>query len=287
MALGTSLSLIAVGAILRYAVSDSLEGIDIPTIGLILMIVGIVGMLISLFTMTLWDRDRRRGGVVEERRVSGRGAPYQDPFACPPDRPPPPAATVVTVCGRDRCPRPARRRGALDRRPAVARGLRADGGGADRVPAGEPARRRAGRRARRAAHRRRLLRQLRPDLLDRRARRAARRAAARRRRGAHARGVFAPARARRRDGAPLRDRHGPSALRASRLRGGRHRLGFGGDGPPRERAPLPGPPLRPARDDDRAAIRALDRAATGEDRAAVLDALDPLSGLVAERAGEP
>jgi hypothetical protein len=75
MALGTSLFLIAVGAILRYAVSDSLEGIDLPTIGLILMIVGIVGLLISLFTMTLWDRDRRRG-VVEERRVVDRRDPY-------------------------------------------------------------------------------------------------------------------------------------------------------------------------------------------------------------------
>jgi hypothetical protein len=80
MALGTSLFLIAVGAILRYAVSDSLEGIDLPTIGLILMIVGIVGMLISLFTMTLWDRDRRRG-VVEERRVVDRRDPYRDPYA--------------------------------------------------------------------------------------------------------------------------------------------------------------------------------------------------------------
>ena len=80
MALGTSLFLIAVGAILRYAVSDSLEGIDIPTIGLILMIVGIVGMLISLFTMTLWDRNRR-GGVVEERRVVDRRDPYHDPYA--------------------------------------------------------------------------------------------------------------------------------------------------------------------------------------------------------------
>jgi Domain of unknown function (DUF6458) len=80
MALGTSLFLIAVGAILRYAVSDSLEGIDVPTIGLILMIVGIVGLLISLFTMTLWDRDRRRG-VVEERRVVERRDPYRDPYA--------------------------------------------------------------------------------------------------------------------------------------------------------------------------------------------------------------
>jgi cytochrome c oxidase subunit IV len=80
MALGTSLFLIAVGAILRYAVSDSLQGIDIPTIGLILMIVGIVGLLISLFMMTLWDRDRRRG-VVEERRVVDRRDPYRDPYA--------------------------------------------------------------------------------------------------------------------------------------------------------------------------------------------------------------
>jgi hypothetical protein len=80
MALGTSLFLIAVGAILRYAVSDSLEAIDLPTIGLILMIVGVVGLLISLFTMTLWDRDRRRG-TVEERRVVDRRDPYRDPYA--------------------------------------------------------------------------------------------------------------------------------------------------------------------------------------------------------------
>jgi hypothetical protein len=81
MALGTSLFLIAVGAILRYAVADSVETIDIPTIGLILMIVGVIGLLISLFTMTLWDRDRRRG-VVEERRVVDRRDPsYRDPYA--------------------------------------------------------------------------------------------------------------------------------------------------------------------------------------------------------------
>ena len=80
MALGTSLFLIAVGAILRYAVADSVEAIDIPTIGLILMIVGVIGLLISLFTMTLWDRDRRRG-VVEERRVVDQRDPYRDPYA--------------------------------------------------------------------------------------------------------------------------------------------------------------------------------------------------------------
>ena len=44
--------------------------------------------------------------------------------------------------------------------------------------------------------------------------------------------------------------------------------------------------LRVLREEDRAAVRDIDRAATGEDRAAVLDALVPLSGLIAERRGE-
>lgn len=75
MALGTSLFLIAVGAILRFAVADAVPDIDLSTIGVILMIVGAVGMIISLFTMSVWSRDRR-GAVVEERRVVER-----DPYA--------------------------------------------------------------------------------------------------------------------------------------------------------------------------------------------------------------
>jgi hypothetical protein len=75
MALGTALFLIAVGAILRYAVSDSLEGIDLPTIGLILMIVGVVGLVLSFFMMSMWNRDRDRD-VVERRTVDRR-----DPYA--------------------------------------------------------------------------------------------------------------------------------------------------------------------------------------------------------------
>jgi uncharacterized membrane protein len=77
MALGTALFLIAVGAILRFAISDSVEGIDVPTIGLILMIVGVVGLLISLFMMAQWNRDR---GDVYERRVVDRRDP-RDPYA--------------------------------------------------------------------------------------------------------------------------------------------------------------------------------------------------------------
>ena len=80
MGIGTSIFLIALGAILKYAVNAEVSGLEISTIGLILMIVGIIGLLISLFTMTLWDRDRRRG-VVEERRVVDRRDPYRDPYA--------------------------------------------------------------------------------------------------------------------------------------------------------------------------------------------------------------
>jgi hypothetical protein len=80
MALGTSLFLIALGAILRYAISDSVPGVDLPVIGLILIIVGVVGMVISFFMMTLWDRDRRRD-VVDDRRYADRRDPYRDPYA--------------------------------------------------------------------------------------------------------------------------------------------------------------------------------------------------------------
>jgi ribosomal protein S18 acetylase RimI-like enzyme len=45
--------------------------------------------------------------------------------------------------------------------------------------------------------------------------------------------------------------------------------------------------LRNVRETDRPTIRAIDAAATGEARAPVLDALDPLSGLIVERTGEP
>ena len=48
MGLGTSLLLIAVGAILRFAVSVSTHGINVHTVGVILMIVGAVGFVIAL-----------------------------------------------------------------------------------------------------------------------------------------------------------------------------------------------------------------------------------------------
>jgi hypothetical protein len=48
MTFGTSIFLIAVGAILRYAVTFHVSGVSRPTIGLILMIAGVVGLVLSL-----------------------------------------------------------------------------------------------------------------------------------------------------------------------------------------------------------------------------------------------
>ena len=74
MGIGTSIFLIALGAILRWGVADAIEGINLPVIGLILMIVGVIGLLISLFYANLFTRDRAvaAGGVVERERVRER-----------------------------------------------------------------------------------------------------------------------------------------------------------------------------------------------------------------------
>jgi tetrahydromethanopterin S-methyltransferase subunit E len=48
MRIGSSLFLIAVGAILYFAVTATLVGIDIQTVGLILMVIGVIGFVLSL-----------------------------------------------------------------------------------------------------------------------------------------------------------------------------------------------------------------------------------------------
>ncbi|HEY2718515.1 MAG TPA: DUF6458 family protein [Solirubrobacteraceae bacterium] len=67
MPLGTSIFLIAVGAILRYAVTATVSGISITTVGLILMIVGAIGLVLSIFYMI--SAGTRSGRVVRERVV--------------------------------------------------------------------------------------------------------------------------------------------------------------------------------------------------------------------------
>jgi hypothetical protein len=57
MGIGTSIFLIAVGAILKFAVTDAISGVDLATVGVILMVAGVLGLLLSLFYTLLW-RDR-------------------------------------------------------------------------------------------------------------------------------------------------------------------------------------------------------------------------------------
>ena len=54
MGIGVSLLLIAIGAILTWAVSADVSGVDLNTVGVILMIVGAVGGLISLVFGSSW-----------------------------------------------------------------------------------------------------------------------------------------------------------------------------------------------------------------------------------------
>jgi len=67
MTIGASIFLIAVGAILMYAVDVTVSGIEIQTIGLILMIAGAVGLLIGLFLLA--STSRRRDVVYDDRDV--------------------------------------------------------------------------------------------------------------------------------------------------------------------------------------------------------------------------
>jgi hydrogenase-4 membrane subunit HyfE len=70
MTIGTSLFLIAVGAILRYAVTATVAGVNIQTAGLILIVIGIVGLVIGLFLMV--SRRDDRAVVVDDRPVDPR-----------------------------------------------------------------------------------------------------------------------------------------------------------------------------------------------------------------------
>jgi len=62
MGIGVSLILIAVGAVLTWAVNATVSGLNINAVGVILMIVGVVGLLLSLMFWSSW------GGPAGVRR---------------------------------------------------------------------------------------------------------------------------------------------------------------------------------------------------------------------------
>lgn len=64
-ALGISLILITVGAILAFAVTTAVEGVDIAVVGAILMIVGAFGILLSLLFLMSFSPFSRQTTYVE------------------------------------------------------------------------------------------------------------------------------------------------------------------------------------------------------------------------------
>jgi hypothetical protein len=76
MSVGAAVLIAAVGAIFRYAVADSVDGVDLATIGLILMIAGAVGFLLAL----LLEGTRRTDHVVERSGEPVRRAEIRERY---------------------------------------------------------------------------------------------------------------------------------------------------------------------------------------------------------------
>jgi len=75
MGISVSILLIAAGAILTWGVTAEAEGLDINAIGVILMIVGLLGLVLSLIFWSSWGGFRRRATYVEGGPVYREAAP--------------------------------------------------------------------------------------------------------------------------------------------------------------------------------------------------------------------
>ena len=65
MGLGTSIFLIAVGAVLNFAVTWQVQGVDLKAVGVILMVIGAIGLVLSLIFWNSWGGFGNREVYVE------------------------------------------------------------------------------------------------------------------------------------------------------------------------------------------------------------------------------
>lgn len=73
MYIGTSIFMIALGAILKFAVTATVAGFSIQTAGVILIVAGVVGLVVSLFLYSQAERrPPREVEVVREREPVAR-----------------------------------------------------------------------------------------------------------------------------------------------------------------------------------------------------------------------
>jgi uncharacterized membrane protein len=75
MRIGSSLVLIAIGAILKFAVTTSVSGISVSTVGVVLMVVGLAGLVISL---VMANTARRTDVVHHTQRTEYVDPPRSD-----------------------------------------------------------------------------------------------------------------------------------------------------------------------------------------------------------------
>lgn len=75
MTIAGSIFLIAVGAILRFATNLRVAHIDLDTVGLILMVAGLAGLILGFVQQRMWSRRAAATVPVEEREVPPR-PPY-------------------------------------------------------------------------------------------------------------------------------------------------------------------------------------------------------------------
>jgi hypothetical protein len=73
MRIGGSLFLIAIGAVLKFAVSKHVNGVDLQMIGVILMVIGLVGLVITL----VWMSTRRRTDVISRPGATTYVTPHE------------------------------------------------------------------------------------------------------------------------------------------------------------------------------------------------------------------
>ena len=71
MGIGVSVFLLAVGAILTFALNAEMSGIDLDMVGIILMVVGAIGLLMSMVFWSTWGgfNSRTERTVVRDREV--------------------------------------------------------------------------------------------------------------------------------------------------------------------------------------------------------------------------
>ncbi len=101
MGIGLSIFLIALGAILTFAVNWSIGALDLDAVGWILMVVGVIGLVLFFY---FWNQRRVPQAVsaMRQRQVTERARTYDDPTPPPPTTatmvtPQPPSAQVTTV----------------------------------------------------------------------------------------------------------------------------------------------------------------------------------------------